>query len=138
MQYASKRPRTYRGKLDLHPGCDLIFVDMPEGLPVPGVSDPDSSIPTWNTLPSGWLGSIFDFANQHLHDDGAMIIMHPYSYHARLTIKQHCDAFSFRMGKDWIGMNEMYLVNPANHDLPVRYLSFLFVMLIFDFDHCFA
>jgi hypothetical protein len=62
---------------------DLILADIPEGLSVPGISNPPTSIPAWNQETPEWLQPIFDFADNHLYDDGAMILFHP----SRLTTK---------------------------------------------------
>ena len=62
----------------MQPCVDLMIVDMPEGLPVLGISIPSTSIPQWNFEPKDWLQPIFDFADQHLQDDGAIIIMYPF------------------------------------------------------------
>jgi hypothetical protein len=55
---------------------DLIIANLPENLPVPTISNPSTSIPLWNTLSKNFLESLFDFANEHLQDNGAMILIH--------------------------------------------------------------
>jgi hypothetical protein len=57
----------------------LILADIPEGLPVSGISNPASSILPWNQDVEEWLQPIFDFADNHLHDDGAIIFFPPFS-----------------------------------------------------------
>jgi hypothetical protein len=119
----------------MHPGFDLILVDMPEGLPVPGVSNPESSIPSWNALPDSWLQPIFEYADYHLHDDGAFIVIHPQSSAAKTSIHQHCKAYSFKKKKDWWGMNRLHLTHPSDVGNEVRFLIFklryIFYNLIF-------
>jgi hypothetical protein len=44
--------------------ADLVIVDIPENQPVPNVSDPTFSVPSWNALDPDFLGELFDFANE--------------------------------------------------------------------------
>ena len=116
-QNASPKDRSYCGQLNKHARVDLILVDMPEGLPVIGVSESKFSIPLWNTLPESWLQPVFDFADMHLHDDGAFIILHPQSMEAKKTIIQHTKAYSFQKKLDSWDINKLFLTNPANPNI---------------------
>ena len=69
--------RLFKGSSEPHLCVDLMLVDMPEGLPVPGISNLVGSVPTWNQDSKLWLGPICEFADRQLHDDGAIIIIHP-------------------------------------------------------------
>jgi hypothetical protein len=50
---------------------DFIIVEYPDGLRVPGVSDPPTQIPHWNREIPNFLTFIISFAAAYLHDDGA-------------------------------------------------------------------
>jgi hypothetical protein len=93
---------------------DLMIVDMPEGLPVPGISIPASSVPQWNHEPRELLQPIFDFADQHLQDDGALIIIYPFRSATKSKILGYCKSYGFEVKKDWWGMNRLHLTSPTN------------------------
>jgi hypothetical protein len=44
-QHSKSKVRFYKGSTGVQPCLDLILADIPEGLPVPGISNPTSSIP---------------------------------------------------------------------------------------------
>jgi hypothetical protein len=51
--------------------ANLVIADIPENLPVPNVSYHFYNVPSWNALDSDFLGELFDFADDILHDDNA-------------------------------------------------------------------
>jgi hypothetical protein len=55
---------------------DFIIANLPENLPVPTISNSSTSISLWNVLSKNFLQPLFDFANEHLQDNGAMILIH--------------------------------------------------------------
>jgi hypothetical protein len=57
--------------------ADLIIADIPKNLPVPNVSDPAYSVPSWNALDPDFLGELFNFADEIIHDDGIFLLFHP-------------------------------------------------------------
>jgi len=118
-QNAGNRSRYYKGAADNQPCVDLILVDIPEGLTVPTVSEPPSSIPPWNMDSKEWLQPIFDFADQHLHDDGAIIIIHPHRVSTKSNILGYCKSYRFELRKEWWGHNRMHLTSPVNAALTV-------------------
>ena len=102
---------------------DLILADIPEGLPVPGISNPSTAIPTWNQETHEWLQPIFDFADNHVHDDGAIILFHPFRMTTKAMILGYCECFGFQVRKEWWGMNRLHLTSPINQSVTVSYLS---------------
>jgi len=54
-----------------------MIVDMPKGLPIPNLSTPPFVVFKWNVGSPTWLQEVFEFADGHVHDDGAFIIIHP-------------------------------------------------------------
>ncbi len=102
-----------------HPKCpgtgiDLIIADIPEGLPVPNVSTPYSLVPSWNELPEGYVGNVFDFASIHLHDDAALLLIHPDSRALCDEIQDWCETYEFEVYRDWWGVNELRLSSPKD------------------------
>ena len=90
--------------------ADLVIADLPENLPVPTVSDPPSSIPSWNVLDDGFLGELFDFADEIIHDDGALLLFHPQDDgDFRELIESHFPSFGFAVFKEWLGVNRLRL-----------------------------
>ena len=51
-------------------------MDLPKDLLVPTISNPSNSILVWNKLPTNFLESLFEFASEHLQDNGAMILLY--------------------------------------------------------------
>ena len=122
VQQSEGRSLRFRGEPRVHPFVDLIIADIPEGLPVPGVSDPPTSIPSWNIDTDNCLQPIFDFADNHLHDDGAVILFHPFRASTKGEIFGYCDAFEFEVRKEWWGTNKLHLTSPINPTLTVSSL----------------
>ena len=115
MQHKADRPRVFKGESCKDPCVDLILVDIPENLPVPTISDPPGQIPPRNVAEDDWLDPIFDFADNHLVDDGAIIIVHPYRQSTKANILGYGKATGFTLFKDWTCMNRLHLASPVNH-----------------------
>jgi hypothetical protein len=48
MQHKSNKARAFKGKKGTTVGIDLMIANIPEGLPIPMVSSPPTSVPEWN------------------------------------------------------------------------------------------
>ena len=97
--------------------ADLVIADLPENLPVPNVSYPSYNIPTWNALDTDFLGELFDFADEILHDDGALLLFHPDDNgDFRESIQDHFAAFGFTIFKEWLGVNRLRLSSAKHKD----------------------
>ena len=107
----------------MQPCVDLMIVDMPEGLLVPGISIPSTLIPQWNFEPKDWLQPIFDFADQCLQDDSAIIIIYPFRLVTKSNILGYCKSNGFNIRKEWWGMNRLHLASPVNPALTVWFFS---------------
>jgi hypothetical protein len=80
---------------------NLVITDIPENLPVPNVSDSSYSVPSWNALDRDFLSELFDFSDEILHDDGALLFFHPDDNgDVRESIKDHFTAFGFTIFKN--------------------------------------
>jgi hypothetical protein len=111
MQHKGEKQRCFKGTLSDKPRIDLVIADMPEGLPVPSLSMPGTSIPKWNMANPTWLEAVFEFADGHLHDDGAIVIIHPRCAVAKATILKYASTYSFKKMKDWWDTNWLYLAS---------------------------
>jgi hypothetical protein len=56
---------------------DLFIADKPNGLPIPNVSSPRTSERNWNTLRANWTSPIFEFTQDALSDNGAILLFYP-------------------------------------------------------------
>ena len=45
---------------------------------MPNVSNLAYSVPSWKALDPDLIGELFDFADEIIHDDGALLLFHPY------------------------------------------------------------
>jgi len=88
-----------------------MVLDIPKELSVLGVANPLSVVPPWNNIHSKFLKAIFDFANSHLHDDGAFLIFHSNRAQVKQDLKAFCRAFHFKVYQKWIGVNRLHLTN---------------------------
>jgi hypothetical protein len=120
VQHSKNKTRHYKGSPEDHPCLDFILADIPEGLPVPGISNPPSSIPAWNQESKESLHPLFDFADEHLHDDGAIILFHPFRMSTKSNILVYCKSYGFAIRKEWWGMNRLHLTSPINPTSTVR------------------
>ena len=89
---------------------DLVIADVPDNLPVPGVSHPEDNVPEWNTRPCDYFKNLFQFADEYLHDDGAVFFIYSDDNdQTRKEIESYFPAFGFKVFKDWTGVNRMCL-----------------------------
>ena len=97
-------------------GLDVIFIDCPENLPVPGVSKPAHVVPAWNAdADDEALQFMCSFAVEHLHDDGCIVLFHSYSRKSKENIAGVCEAYNLVQKKDWMGMNRMHLISAIDN-----------------------
>ena len=82
---------------------DLIIVDVPEGLPVPGVSIPPKEIPSWNAKDPLFIEGATDLADNLLQDDGALILIHPIDSEIQVLIEENLKRTEMEIRKTWIG-----------------------------------
>jgi hypothetical protein len=76
VQHKSDKARAFKGKQGTTGGVDLMIVDIPEGLPVPMVSSPPTSVPEWNSDDKNFLTMEFDFGSSFVHDNGVLLLVH--------------------------------------------------------------
>ena len=77
IHHKSDKARAFRGVQDAKAGVDLMIMDILEGLPVPTVASPASSVPEWNKLPDRFVEMVFEIASGLIHDSGVLLLFHP-------------------------------------------------------------
>jgi hypothetical protein len=92
-------------------GVDLVIVDIPNGLPIPELSSPQSFVPKWNKRKKGFLEVLFDFANSHLHDKGAIILFFSDDLDVKADLKGLMSAYGFLTFKEWMGVNRLRMTS---------------------------
>jgi hypothetical protein len=92
-------------------GVDLMIVDIPEGLSVPIVSSPPTSVPVWNSADESFLSLVFDFGSSLVHDNGALLLFHKGNLKLRADIRGYANAYHFKILKEWMGINRLPLTS---------------------------
>ncbi len=99
-----------------HTGIDLIIADIPENLPVPGIS---TTVPDWNSRVTNYIEYVFQMADNILHDDGALVLIHCDDRALMMEIDGRADQYDMKLLKDWWGINELCLALPRDPTLTV-------------------
>ena len=86
VQHKSDKTCAFSGVRDAKAGVDLMIMDIPEGLPVPTVASPTSSVPEWNKLPDRFVETVFEIASGLVHDNGVLLLFHPNDLQMRADI----------------------------------------------------
>jgi hypothetical protein len=95
-------------------GVDLMIVDIVEGLPVPIVSSPPTSVPVWNSADQSFLPLVFDFGSFFIHDNGALLLFHKDDLKLRTDIRGYAKAYHFSILKKWTRINRLPITRPRN------------------------
>ena len=93
---------------------DLIIADYPDGLRVPGLSDPPFQIPRWNVNIPSFLHVMMAFALTYLHDDGAFFLFYPDSAMVKREVAGFFKNYKFKIKDEWTIINCLHLANPTN------------------------
>ncbi len=91
---------------------DMLIADIPDNLPVLGISNPSTIVPDWNkTDVDDFVEILFAYAVQHLSDDGALLMFLPESPSIRKDVLGWATEYGYKMYKDWWGINELRLTS---------------------------
>jgi hypothetical protein len=107
VQLKFDKARAFKGVQGTVGGVDLMIVDIPEGLPVPVVSSPPTSIPKWNSEDELFLPIVFDIGSSLVHDNGVLLFFHKDDMKLRASIRGIAKAYHFKIFKEWIGVNRL-------------------------------
>jgi hypothetical protein len=107
MQHKSNKARAFKGKQGTTGGVDLMIVDIPEGLPVPMVSSPPTSVPEWNSNDKNFLAMLFDMGSSLVHGNGVLLLFHKDDLKLRADIRGSAKTYQFKILKEWTGINRL-------------------------------
>jgi hypothetical protein len=107
VQHKSDMARAYRGVKGTTGGVDLMIVDILEGLPVPMVSSPPTSVLKWKSANKNFLPMVFDFGSSLVHDNGVLLLFHKDELKLRANIRGFAKAYHFSVLKEWMGINRL-------------------------------
>ena len=114
VQHKSNKARAFRGVQGTSAGMDLMILDVPEGLPVPMVSDPTSFVPEWNKLPERFVETVFEFASGLVHDNDVLLLFHLDDLQMKANIRGFLKAYHFSLFKEFMGVNRLQLISAKN------------------------
>ena len=114
MQHKSSKAHAFNGVQCTTSRVDLMIVDIPEGLSIPIVSSPPTSIPVWNSADENFLPLVFDFGSSLVHNNGALLLFHMDDLKLRANIKGYAKAYHFSIFKEWTGINCLPTTSPRN------------------------
>jgi hypothetical protein len=77
-----------------------MIVDILEGLPVPIVSSPPTSVPVWKSADVNFLPLVFDFGSSLVHDNGALLLFHKDDLKLRANIRGYAKVYHFFICKE--------------------------------------
>lgn len=106
----------------------MIISDILENLPVPGIS---TSVPDWNKRSVSYVENIFEMADDFLHDDGALVIIHCDDRDLMKDVVERADQYDMELLKDWWGINEHPLAHPRQPSATVSSYSNLHLQSLF-------
>ena len=91
-----------------------MILDVPEGLPIPMVSDPSSSVSEWNKLPKRFVEIVFEFASGLVHNNGVLLFFHLDDLQMKANIRGYLKAYHFSLFKEFMGVNRLQLTSARN------------------------
>lgn len=117
------------------PAVDLVIADYPDGLPVPGVSMPPSSVPSWNEKVSDFLTYVIGFCGLFLHDDGAVLLFYPENPLIKKEIVSFFNNNNLKEKDEWSVINCLHLRHYLDAAklvifLKLSHFPFLFYILL--------
>ena len=104
----------FDGKMQKRPAVDLIIAEYPDGLPIPGVSNPPSQIPHWNASIPNFLQVMMAFSLTYLHDDGAFLLFYLDSSMVKREVAGFFKNYKLKIKDEWTIINCLHLANPMN------------------------
>ena len=109
-----KVDKFFYGQLQKKLVVDLIIMDYPDCIQIPGVSDPPSQIPPWNANILSFLNIFMAFALTYLHDDGTFLLFYPDSSAVRREVAGFFKNYKFKIKDEWTIIHYLHLANPIN------------------------
>jgi hypothetical protein len=116
--------RMIDGRCNAKGSIAMMLVDYKEDLRVLTVFDPPIEVPLWNKFSQSDFNAIFDFADNLIQDDGAMVIIYTYNVEAKTAVLGYAKTYRFVERKNWVWMNCFHLCYLAYLQLTVCLTSF--------------
>jgi hypothetical protein len=132
VQYKSDKARAFKGVQGTAGGVDLMIVDIPEGLPVPMVSSPPTSVPLWNSEDKNFLPILFALGSSLVHDNGVLLLIHKDDPKFRASIRGFAKAYHFSIMKDWTGINRLPITSARDASKIVNDSRFMLCLILFN------
>ena len=88
-----------------------MIMDVPEGLPIPMVSDPALSVPEWNKFLERFVETVFEFASGLVHDGDVLLLFHPDDLQMKSDIRGCLKAYHFSLFNEFMGVNRLQLTS---------------------------
>jgi hypothetical protein len=109
-----------------------MIVDMPEGLPVPMVSSPPTSVPEWNSDDKNFLAVLFNMGSFLVHDNGVLLFFHKDDLKLRADIRGHSKAYHFSILKEWTGINRLPITTARDASKTVSGSNLVICIILLD------
>jgi hypothetical protein len=113
---------TFVGVEGTRGGVDLIILDIPENLPIPNLSCPATSVPSWNTLRRGFLDHVFDFASTHVQYCGAILLFFADDLDLKANLRGYMRIYNFILFQEWMGINRLCMTSSKDRSKTVSLL----------------
>ena len=105
--------------------ADLVIIDLPEGLPVPGIGSSEF-VPAWNVSSETIMGYAFGICRNILSDAGALIILQSKDARSRHQLGKYLPASNMMLRKSWICINTLPLTKGDFEGQEVIHLTDVF------------
>jgi hypothetical protein len=132
VQHKSNKARAFKGKQGSTGGIDLMIVDIPEGLPVPMVSSPPTTVPNWNSDDKNFLAMVFDMGSSLVHNNGVLLLFHKDDLKLRADIRGSAKAYHFKILKEWTGINRLPMTSARDVSKTVSGSNLVICIILLD------
>jgi hypothetical protein len=132
LQHKSDKARAFKGKQGTTGGVDLMIVDIPEGLPVPMVSSPPTSVPEWNSEDKNFLAMVFEFGSSFVYDNEVLLFFHKNDLKLWADIRGSVRAYYFKILKEWTGINCLPITSARDASKTVSDSCFVTCFILLD------
>jgi hypothetical protein len=109
-----------------------MIVDIPEGLLVPMVSSPSTSVLEWNSDDKNFLAMVFDIGSSLIHDNGVLLLFHKDNLKLRADIRGYSKAYHFSILKEWTGINCLLITSARDASKTVSSSNLVICIILLD------
>jgi hypothetical protein len=109
---------------------DLMIIDNPIDKPIPDLSSLPNFVPQWNKHQPGFLDIVFDFASTHVHNRGAVLLLHSDDAKIKTNLKGFIKAYYFVVFKEWLSINSLRMTSAKDHFKTVSLAYTIWIFLL--------